>query len=273
MNPTTPIQDLDRVLEVLHPGGIVMAVAVLALTWLLADLVRRSAAGLAERNPASRLLLQQIGTLLRSGLWALGSTAALLLAVDLSPQALVALGGVVAVAGGFALKDVATSLLAGITILVDRPFQVGDRIRFDGLDGEVVAMGLRSVKMRTLDHNLVTIPNARLLSDVVSCGNAGELSMMVQLDFHIAAGEDLEAARQIVVDAITTSRYATLVHPWKVVISEVVLGEVVALRLRAKVYVLDLAYEKDLESDVTLKVARGFREAGIAPPTLRHHAA
>ncbi len=266
------MQDLERVLEVLRPGGLVTAIVVLGLTWLLAELIRRGVATLSRRNPTSRLILSHVGSLLRYLVWGLGGLSALLFAIDLSRQALVALGGIVAVAGGFALKDVATSVLAGITLLVDRPFQVGDRIRFGDHYGEVVAMGLRSVKVMTLAHNLVTIPNGRLLTDVVACGNAGALSMMVQLDFHIGVEQDLLRARQIVTDAITTSRYAYLEKPWKLVVNQVREGNTFALRLRAKVYVLDLGYEMELETDVTQKVTLAFAEAGISPPAVLHRA-
>lgn len=264
------MQDIDRILEVLRPGGMVTGIVLLGLSWLLTDLIRRGVAGWSKRQPTRRLLLQQVGTLLRYGVWGVGGVTALLLSVDLSKQALIALGGVVAVAGGFALKDVATSVTAGITLLVDRPFQVGDRITFGEYYGEVVAMGLRSVKLQTLDHNLVTIPNGRLLTDIVSCGNAGALSMMVQMDFHIGLEQDLHLARQIVTDALTTSRYAFLEKPWNLVVSQETLGDCFALRLRAKVYVLDLGYEKDLVTDVTEKVTRGFAEAAIAPPAILH---
>ncbi|MDF1564413.1 MAG: mechanosensitive ion channel [Deltaproteobacteria bacterium] len=262
--------EFDKILEVIRPGGIVSGIVVLGFTWLLAEAIRKGMATWSARWPSNRLVLQHSGSLLRYAVWGLGAMAALFLAVDLSRQALTALAGIIAVAGGFALKDVATSVLAGITLLVDRPFQVGDRITFGEHYGEVVAMGLRSVKLMTLDHNLVTIPNGRLLTDVVSCGNAGAISMMVQLDFHLGVDQDLAAARRIVTDAITTSRYAYLREPWKLVVSQVTLGEVVALRLRAKVYVLDLGYEKDLETDVTSKVTLAFAEAGLSPPAILH---
>ena len=56
--------------------------------------------------------------------------------LDLSWEVLIAVGGTVAVAIGFALKDFVASIVAGLVILVDRPFQVGDRVSFDGYYGE-----------------------------------------------------------------------------------------------------------------------------------------
>ena len=60
---------------------------------------------------------------------------------ELSAQAIFALSGTLAVAGGFLLKDVAEATVAGVSILVSRPFQVGDRISFGGYYGEVRDIG------------------------------------------------------------------------------------------------------------------------------------
>ena len=169
---------------------------------------------------------------------------------------------------GFAFKDLAASVLAGITILLDKPFQVGDRVTFADFYGEITAIGLRSVSLVTLDDNLVTIPNNKFLTEAVSCGNAGALDMLVQNDFYIAYDQDVSSARRVVADAITTSRYTYLDKPWNVLVNQVVHHGYYAIRLRAKVYVLDIQYEKALETDVTVRVIEGFRELGIEPPSV-----
>ena len=65
--------------------------------------------------------------------------------------------------GGLALamaaKDTLANLFGSIMILVDRPFHVGEWITFDGGDGVVEEIGLRSTRVRTLDRTVITIPN------------------------------------------------------------------------------------------------------------------
>ena len=89
------------------------------------------------------------------------------------PEVALAIGGTAAVSLGFALKDLLSSIVAGLIILVDRPFQVGDRVTFDGWYGEITHIGLRSVRLLTLDDTQVTIPNNKFLTDLVASGNAG----------------------------------------------------------------------------------------------------
>ena len=119
-----------------------------------------------------------------------------------------------------------------------------------------------------VDDNVVTIPNNKFLTEAVSCSNAGDLDMLVQNDFYIAFDQDVARARRVVADAITTSRYTYLDKPWTVLVKQVVHQGYFSIRLRAKVYVLDIQYEKALETDVTMRVVEGFRELGIRPPTI-----
>lgn len=58
-----------------------------------------------------------------------------------------------------AAKDTLANLFGSIMILVDRPFRVGDWITFDGSDGVVEEIGLRSTRVRTFAKTVVSVPN------------------------------------------------------------------------------------------------------------------
>ncbi len=253
------MNDSLNIVQFVRVGGIPWALVLLAVTFFAAHLITRFAERLGDRFSERRLILQQVSTIARFVTSMLGMTGAALLTFRLSEQMLLALGGTLAVAVGIAMKDLAASILAGLMILFDRPFQVGDRVSFGGFYGEISRIGLRSVRLVTLDDNLVTIPN-----------NAGALDMLVQMDFFMGADQDIAVARKVVRDALTASRYAYVQKPWAVLVSQVVHQGYFAVRLRAKVYVLDVKYEKALESDVTERVLDGFRQHGIAPPAVLH---
>ena len=60
---------------------------------------------------------------------------------------------------GLAAQDTVGNILGAISIFVDKPFRVGDRIQLENVDGTVESIGLRSTRIRNLDGHLVTIPN------------------------------------------------------------------------------------------------------------------
>jgi small-conductance mechanosensitive channel len=259
-----------NLLKFLQVRGILTGLVILGAAWLVGRFLSRLLDRLGGRFTERRLQIHLVGTFTRFFLYIGALIAAVLLSFRLSDQMLFAMGGSIAVAVGFALKDLAASVIAGLTILADKPFQVGDRVTFAGHYGEVVVIGLRSVRLLTLDDSVVTIPNNKFFSEVVSSGNAGALDMLVQMDFYVGIDQDIASAKRVVAEALTSTRFGYLAKPWNVLVNQVVQDAYIAVRLRAKVYVLDVKYEKALETDVTERVLEGFRREGIQPPAVLH---
>ena len=91
---------------------------------------------------------------------------ALALSFKLDSTTLAVIGGSLAVAIGLSLRDLVSSFIAGITIMFDRPFQVGDRVAFAGR----VRRHHQDRPAQHADeharHNIITIPNNKVLTDV-----------------------------------------------------------------------------------------------------------
>jgi small-conductance mechanosensitive channel len=257
-------------IDFFKPEGIPYAVGILLVMLALSRLVSRQIQALAERFADRRLVIQQTGSFLLFVVYLLGILAVVFTLFDLTEQMLLAIGGTFAVAGGFAMKDLAASILAGVIILIDRPFQAGDRVTFDGHYGEITHIGLRSVRLMTLDDTQVTIPNNLFLTQSVASGNAGAVDMMIMVDLHIGLDQDLEEARRLLSEVVTTSRYVNLNRPWSVLASQVIEQNYLAIRLRAKAYVLDARLEKAFQGDITERALKAFRSASIAPPAVLH---
>jgi len=267
MNDANGLVDgLLTIADIFNFSAIFLLLSGLVALWLIASTLNNLSTRLMEKIPARRFLILQISTLLSFALYIFG-TVGLLIGVLQPPKELIfAAAGSVAVALGFALKDIAASLVAGILLLFDRPFRVGDRVSFGDTYGEIVSIGLRTVRLVTLDDNLVTIPNSRFITDVVSSGNAGELDMMVVTDFHLALDADIALARKLIEEVVVTSRYVYLKKPVGFVFDEVEIAHTLAIRLRVKAYVLDVRYEKALQSDIVLRATQLLRERGIYRP-------
>ena len=75
--------------------------------------------------------------------------------------------GIAGLAVSLAAQDSLRNLFGSITILMDRPFRLGDLISFSGFLGGVEEIGFRSVKVRTLDGHLVTVPNSKVVNEAV----------------------------------------------------------------------------------------------------------
>ena len=259
--------DSPALLHFLRPAAIPGAALVILLTFVLVRMVGRTLRKLSENLTRQRLLLGQATAIFAFVAYSVAGLIAFGMVFKLSAQAFLAISGTVAVTLGFAFKDVAASLLAGVSILTNKPFAVGDRIAFGGYYGEVTEIGLRTVRLVTLDDNLVTIPSNKFLTDPVASANAGALDAMVVMPFYIAASADHARAKDIVREALLSSKYLFLGKPHTVLIGNRVSdhGQLI-IELTAKAYVFDIRHEKAFASDVTDRVLRAFRTEGIPLP-------
>lgn len=264
---------LSRLGELVRWGGVVSSIFVIFGAWALLRLLGRSVNAFSSEFSTRRLALQSLSTIVQFIVYVATTLVVLFLSLRIDQTALAVIGGAMAVSIGFALKDLVASFIAGIIVMIDRPFQVGDRVTFGGEYGDITAIGLRSVRMQTLDDNTITIPNSKFLSDMTASGNYGALDMQVVMDFYIGMDEDVDAARELVSEACLSSRYVYLAKPVVVLVTQWVSDHLVGVRLRLKAYVLDTRHEKSFETDVHLRVLRSFRAQGIGFPTFAAHPA
>ncbi len=264
------VEAVTQIIRVIRWGGVLTSLGLIVGVWILLKFMAAFVEGLSRRFVGRRMTFQKIATFLQFFLYIGTAIATLMLSFRLDDRVLTVIGGTVAVSVGFAVKDLVASFVAGITIMFDRPFQVGDRVSFGGQYGDIRAIGLRSVRMQTLNDNIVTIPNNKFLSDITSCGNYGALDMQVVTDFLVGVDQDVEQARRIVYEAGLSSLYVFLPKPITVAVSSLIESNYVAVRLRLRAYVLDTKFENALVTDVTLRVMSAFRDAGIQPPAMLH---
>lgn len=262
------VPDLGQLSEFIRWGGVLFSIPIVVGALFLIRLVENVGDRLSARFSNRRPTIQKIQTATRFLLYVLTLAVTLGLSLRLDPTALTVIGGALAFAVGFALRDLVASFIAGITIMFDRPFQVGDRVTYGGQYGDIIKIGLRSVRMSTLDHNVITIPNNKIFTDVTSSGNYGALEMQVPMDFYIGIDQDVRLARELIREACVTSPYVFLEKPIPILAKQVIFQDYVAIQLKARPYVFDCKYEKQFETDVHLRVLDAFREHGIHPPAV-----
>ncbi len=184
--------------------------------------------------------------------------------LNLSRDNLVAVTGTVAVALGFAFKDYASSIIAGIVGLFEAPYRVGDRIQIEDFYGEVVGYGLRGIRLQTPEDNVVTIPHNKIWTNAVSNANMGELEAQVIAEFYFAHEVDPELVTKILYRVAYTSKYTYLKLPILVIVEEKPWGTLFQL----KSYPLDARDEFIYKTDLTKRAKRVFAKHNLAYPRL-----
>lgn len=262
--------DVGQIAELIRWGGVAASIPVIVCALLVIRIIDNIGDGLANRFSNRRPVIQQVQATTRFFVY-LGALALITsLAVRLDRTTLTVIGGTVAVAVGFALRDLVASFIAGITIMFDRAFQVGDRVTYGGEYGDILNIGLRSVRLSTLDHRIVTIPNNKIFTDPASSSSYGALEMQVAMDFYVGLDQDAKRAAEIIREACLTSPYVFLDQPVPVLAKQVITQDYVAVLLKARPYVFDFKYEEAFYTDVHLRVLESFRQHNIKPPAVLH---
>ncbi|WP_432816129.1 mechanosensitive ion channel family protein [Vibrio intestinalis] len=262
------VENISQIASLIRWSGVFFSMLVIAATWLLLKFLNSLVDSIGGQFAQYRMMLQKLQSFTQFFIYMGAGILVFMMSFRINDQILALIGGTLAVSVGFALKDLAASFIAGMTVMVDRPFQVGDRVTFEGNYGDIIAIGLRSVRMRTLNDDIITIPNNRFLNEVTVSGNYGALDMQVVIPFYVGMDEDIVLARDLIQEAASSSRYIHLPKPVTVLVKQTIADNYLAIQLTCKAYVVDTAYEKLFETDITLRVMKEFKQHGIKPPKI-----
>ena len=262
------VESLQQFASLIRWSGVFFSMVIVFATWLLLRFIDSVVENVSNQFVQYRMVLQKAQSFFQFFMYVSSGLIVFMISFRINDHILALIGGTLAVSVGFALKDLAASFIAGLTVMIDRPFQVGDRVTFEGNYGDITTIGLRSVRMRTLNDDIITIPNNKFLNEVVVSGNYGALDMQVVIPFFVGLDQDINLARTLIQEAASSSRYIHLPKPVVVLVKQTITDNYLAIQLTCKAYVVDTAYEKLFETDITLRVMEEFQKHGIAAPRI-----
>lgn len=242
---------------------ILHATIVITLAYVLLQISQRLNDWLSEKVARRfRLLIKQSLPFWRAIIILGTAIWVIKLFFQLSANNLLALTGTVAVALGFAFKDYASSLIAGVVALFEMPYRVGDRVQIGEHYGEIVSYGLRVIRLQTPTDNLISIPHNKIWTEAISNANNGQLEALVVTDLYLAHNVDVYLASEILYKAAYTSKYTQLNLPIVVDIEETIRGT----HFQLKSYPMDARDEYVYKTDLLKRAKQAFGKASIAYP-------
>ncbi len=110
---------------------------------------------------------------------------------------IIASAGIAGAAVAFAAKDTIANLFGGISVFMDKPFKIGDYIVLDqGERGEVVAIGVRSTRIRTRDDIQITVPNSIIANTKIINESAPIPNYRTRIPVAVAYGSDIDIVQE-----------------------------------------------------------------------------
>jgi len=178
-----------------------------------------------------------------------------------TPENLLAIFGTLAVALGFAFKDYASSLMAGVVALYERPYRNGDWVKIEDIYGEVQSLNLRTVQILTPDDTIVAVPHSKMWTTAILNANSGHRDLMCVADFYLHPDHDGQQVLRKLTDVALTSPFLQINRPVLVVAAEQPWGT----HYRLKAYPIDSRDQFLFITDLTLRGKAMLRRLKIEP--------
>jgi MscS family membrane protein len=247
-------------------GKIFWVVIIFLFAYLIIKYFTKALESIAEKWSGSRLFVKRVIPVFRLTAWVMAIYTIIVGVLAPPVETILAVTASFGIAMGFASQDILKNIFGGIMILFDNPFQVGDKIQVGNHYGEVIHIGLRSVRIVTPDDSTVSIPNSDIVSQSVSNTNTGEFNCQVVAEMYFPAEVDLDKLKKLAMRAATVSKYSYLKKPVAVIfLNEVHQGRSM-IKMRLKAYVLDLRYEFPFLSEMNEIVMTEVFKAKLVTP-------
>jgi small-conductance mechanosensitive channel len=252
-----------EVLESISFSKIFWTVVILIITYYFIRIIISLLTIISEKSVRLRITIKSLIPVIRIVIWIIIIAAIIKGIFDPPIETIIAVGASVGIAVGFAAQDLLKNFFGGIALLLDKPFQVGDKIDTGKHYGEVIEIGLRATRIVTPDDSVVSVPNAELINSSVSNSNSGQLDCQVVAEIFLPTTIHTEKVRKIATEAAQASRFIYLNKPIVVLFFNEINENKSYLKMRIKAYVMDIRYEFQFKSDMTEIVIRELINEGI----------
>lgn len=243
--------DLKSIGKIISFGKIFWSIVFLIISYFIIRFLVFILETFAEKSTKYRFLLKGISPFIKILGWILAFFIVIQGIFKPPTETIYAVMASVGIAVGFAAQDIIKNIFGGIMILLDRPFQVGDKVQIGDHYGEIKEIGLRSTRLVTKDDSMISVPNAEVVNTSVSNSNSGESNCQVVAEIYLPIDVDTNKARQLALEAARVSRYVYLNKPITVLFVNEVKDRRSFLKMRLKAYVSDIRYEFSFQSDMT----------------------
>jgi small-conductance mechanosensitive channel len=240
-------------------GSLSAGAVLIGALWISAVLERQ-----VLRQAVHDLSLRKVAAnVVRAALLVVGFLFALS-AVGVDITALSVLGGALGVGLGFGLQKLASNYVSGFVILFERSLRIGDMVRVDGFEGEVLDIKTRYTLIRAGNGRESIVPNEKLITERIENLSLADPKMMLTTDIAVAYDSDVEVVQKILVDAAMGIK-RVLKNPAPS--ARLVKFGADGLEFSLLFWIGDAGNgQLNVKSEVNLAVLRGLREAGVEIP-------
>jgi len=188
-----------------------------------------------------------------------------ILDIDITP--LLAGAGIVTLAIALAAQDIFSNFFGGAVIAVDKPFKLHDRIKIDQYYGDIINVGPRSTRLKTLDNQIVTIPNSKLVDSFITNYALPDTRLKVRIPVGVAYGSDVIRVKEVILEVAheMAEKYDFILTEPKPLVFFLEFADS-SLNFTLLVWTCDFSMSWDVKDVINTRIYERFAEEGIEIP-------
>lgn len=235
-------------------AGVMLVMALWVSAVLEKQVLRQTVHDLSLRKVASNVI--------RSALLLVGLLFALsTVGVDLT--ALSVLGGALGVGVGFGLQKLASNYISGFVILSERSLRIGDTVKVDTFEGQVVDIKTRYTLIRSNNGRESIVPNEKLITERIENLSLADPKMLLTTDIVVGYDSDADEVQRLLVESAAGAQ-GVLKDPAPV--ARLVKFGADGLEFHVQYWIANPGAQANVRSEVNLSLLRSLRAADIDIP-------
>ncbi|MFH1637728.1 MAG: mechanosensitive ion channel family protein [Candidatus Woesearchaeota archaeon] len=176
--------------------------------------------------------------------------------------------GIAGIAIGFAVKDSLANIFGGISLILDKAFKVGDKIKVEsGETGVVEDVGLRSTRLKTYDNEIILIPNGQLANSKIQNFVLPDPKVRIKVNFGVEYGSNPDRVKKVVLKA--ASGIKKVMKSPEPLVEFLEMGDS-SLKFVCKLWVDDYRDGYQVQLEATDKIYKALNKAKIGIPFPTH---
>lgn len=252
---------LKAFLDIISFDRIISILVLCIMAWLLLVLLQFCLKQLNKALPKYRLIWNRSYPFMRLFVWLCVIVYSIVGIIEPHENLILAVVGSISIVIGLATQEPAKNMIAGLIMMINPPYRVGDMVTLSGHYGEVIKLEWSVTWIRTFNDDTVMIPNAEALRTAIPNSNSGALDEMVVVKFTIPMNADHQKAIALAREATQCSPYTFLNKPIIIILgNEHEFGHFLQT-ITVKAYVMDVRLEKKFMSDINIRVLSAFKNA------------
>lgn len=196
-------ENLQWILDPRYITSVYIIIAAWIVSSFLYDIIKIYGRAFAEKSEGDwdDRLVELFELVIRYVVW-FAALMLILSVFEVNITPFLAGAGIAGLAIALAAQDILSNFFGGALITVDKPFKVGDRIKVDNFYGDVIQIGPRSTRLRTIEYQIVTIPNNKITTNVIVNYSMPDPKIKMSIPVSVAYGSDIDNVTKILFDVV-----------------------------------------------------------------------